>query len=199
MYSLTTGLKTPMTFENRCRSVCGDIFFHLILHSAKMFSLVVIYNFLHKKWFIQTFISLSYRNSWPQPGPRSSPDLAPPQGCKERVTIPFFLFYFCWSNSTSLLNSRWEHRIKGRGEEAGDCVMEVTCSCLLCGTRQRWPNAHSQRILPFFIMSNTTFCLSSSVTLLLNLLHLSIPPSNLTLSVFLTNPFPVYNPAPPHQ
>lgn len=57
--------------------------------------------------------------------------------------------------------------------------MEVTRSSLLCGTKQKCPIAHSLRVPPFFIISNTTLCLSSQLPLS-NLFYLSIFPSNLT-------------------
>lgn len=71
-------------------------------------------------------------------------------------------FYFCRPNSSRLLNTGWEDRIKWRSRRASGCYeMEVTRSSLLCGSKQRRTIVHPLCVPPFFIISNTTLCLSS--------------------------------------
>lgn len=101
---------------------------------------------------------------------------------KWNMTMRHF-FYSCWPNRSRLLNTGWEERIKRRSRRAAGCEgMEVTHSSLRCGTKQRCSITNSQRIPPFFIISNSKLCLSSWLPLL-NLLYLSNFPSNLTVCV----------------
>lgn len=111
---------------------------------------------------------------------------------KWNMTMRHF-FYFCWPNRSRLLNTGWAGRIKQRSRQAGGCYETKVWHTLRSCVVRNW-NAPLLILCTslHFSLYLTPHSVSHHISPLLNLFYLSIAPSNLPLSVFLTNSFPIY-------